>query len=124
MDRIPTPTTAKKQPNFSPGSWTSISSTSSTGRTSALYGKEHGALFISVLILSEHLEFCAKKVLNWIAKNLGTWVRTNVMFQDRPMWGAHEIPELQRRLTKREVERAIELAKRGWINEVYNVDVT
>jgi putative pyruvate formate lyase activating enzyme len=33
------------------------------------------------------------------------------MFQYRPEWRAHEIPELRRRLTGRERERAIELAK-------------
>ena len=76
-----------------------------------LYGKKYGELIIRVLILPEHLECCAKNVLNWIAQNLGTWVRTNVMFQYRPEWRAHEILELRRRLTGRERERAIELAK-------------
>jgi len=76
-----------------------------------LYGKKYGELLIRVLILPEHLECCTKNVLNWIAQNLGTWVRTNVMFQYRPEWRANEIPELQRRLTGRERERAIELAK-------------
>jgi len=76
-----------------------------------LYGKKYGELIIRVLILPEHLECCAKNILKWIAQNLGTWVRTNVMFQYRPEWRAHEIPELRRRLTGRERERAIELAK-------------
>jgi putative pyruvate formate lyase activating enzyme len=82
-----------------------------------LYGKKYGELLIRVLVLPEHLECCTKKVLDWIAKNLGTWVRTNVMFQYRPEWRAHEIPELRRGLTGRERERAIELAKEaGLIN--------
>lgn len=76
-----------------------------------LYAKKYGELLIRVLVLPEHLECCTKNVLNWIAQNLGTWVRTNVMFQYRPEWRAHEIPELQKRLTGREKERAIELAK-------------
>jgi putative pyruvate formate lyase activating enzyme len=76
-----------------------------------LYGKKYGELLIRVLVLPEHLECCTKKVLNWIAENLGTWVRTNVMFQYRPEWRANEIPELRRRLTGEERERAIELAK-------------
>jgi len=76
-----------------------------------LYAKEYGELIIRVLVLPEHLECCTKNVLNWIAQNLGTWVRTNVMFQFRPEWRAHEVPELQRRLTGGERERAIELAK-------------
>jgi uncharacterized Fe-S radical SAM superfamily protein PflX len=32
------------------------------------------------------------------------------MFQYRPEWRAYEIPELRRRLTAKEMERAIELA--------------
>jgi len=75
------------------------------------YGKKYGELLIRVLVLPEHLECCTKPTLNWIAKNLGTWVRTNVMFQYRPEWRAQEVPELRRRLTKSETERAILLAR-------------
>lgn len=76
-----------------------------------LYAKKYGELIIRVLVLPEHLECCTKPILHWIANNLGTWVRVNVMFQYRPEWKAHEISELQRRLTRNERERAIELAK-------------
>ena len=76
-----------------------------------LYAKQYGELIIRVLVLPGHLECCTKVILNWIAKNLGTWVRTNVMFQYRPEWRAHEVPELRRRLTRGERDRAIELAR-------------
>jgi len=76
-----------------------------------LYGKKYGELLIRVLVLPEHLECCTKPILNWIAQNLGTWVRTNVMFQYRPEWRAHEIPELRQRLTRSEMDRAVQLAK-------------
>ncbi|MFQ6095842.1 MAG: radical SAM protein [Candidatus Bathyarchaeia archaeon] len=76
-----------------------------------LYGKRYGELIIRVLVLPEHLECCTKVILNWIAENLGRDVRTNVMFQYRPEWRAYEIPELRRRLTRSERERAVELAK-------------
>jgi uncharacterized Fe-S radical SAM superfamily protein PflX len=33
------------------------------------------------------------------------------MFQYRPEWKAYEIPELRRKLTRSEMEQAIELAK-------------
>lgn len=77
------------------------------------YAKQYGELIIRVLILPDHLECCAKVILNWIAKNLGTWVRTNVMFQYRPEWRAHEIPELRRRLTRKERESAIQFAEKA-----------
>jgi putative pyruvate formate lyase activating enzyme len=76
-----------------------------------IYGKKYGELIIRVLVLPEHLECCTKVILNWIAQNLGIWVRTNVMFQYRPEWKAHEIPELRRGLTRDEMERAIQLTK-------------
>lgn len=76
-----------------------------------LDAKKYGELIIRVLVLPEHLECCTKPIFDWVAENLGTWVRVNVMFQYRPEWKAHEIPELRRRLTRSERERAIELAK-------------
>jgi putative pyruvate formate lyase activating enzyme len=75
------------------------------------YGRKYGELLIRVLVLPEHLDCCTRPILNWIAKNLGTWVRVNVMFQYRPEWMSHEILELHRSLTRSEMERAIELAK-------------
>ncbi len=87
-----------------PGYW-------EAGTRNHLYGKEYGELLIRVLVLPEHLECCTKAILNWIAQNLGTMVRVNVMFQYRPEWRAHEVPELRRRLTTSEKKRAIELAK-------------
>jgi len=75
------------------------------------YGKKYGELLIRVLVLPEHLECCTKTILEWAARNLGTSVRTNVMFQYRPEWRANEVPELRRRLTKREMRRAIVLAQ-------------
>ncbi len=76
-----------------------------------LAAKKYGELIIRVLILPNHLECCTKPVLNWIAENLGQETRVNVMFQYRPEWRAHEIPEIRRRLTRDEMDQAIRLAK-------------
>jgi putative pyruvate formate lyase activating enzyme len=76
-----------------------------------LYAKKYGELIIRVLVLPEHLECCTKTILEWIAENLGKNTRTNVMFQYRPEWRAHEIPELRRKLTRNEMEKAIQYAK-------------
>ncbi|MEM3703041.1 MAG: radical SAM protein [Candidatus Bathyarchaeia archaeon] len=76
-----------------------------------LMAKKYGELIIRVLVLPNHLECCTKPILNWIAENLGVETRVNVMFQYRPEWRAHEIPELRRRLTRDEMEKAIKLAK-------------
>jgi len=76
-----------------------------------LEAKKYGELIIRILVLPSHLECCTKPIINWIAEKLGTDTRVNVMFQYRPEWKAHEIPELRRRLTRDEKKRAIQLAK-------------
>jgi putative pyruvate formate lyase activating enzyme len=78
-----------------------------------LEAKKYGELIIRVLVLPSHLECCTKSTLEWIADNLGTETRVNVMFQYRPEWRAHEIPELRRRPTKDEMEKAIQLAEKA-----------
>lgn len=87
------------------------------GTRNHIYGKKYGELLIRVLVLPNHLDCCTKTILEWISKNLGPTTRTNVMFQYRPEWRAHEVPELRRRLTHAEREKAIRLAKRkGLLN--------
>jgi putative pyruvate formate lyase activating enzyme len=75
-----------------------------------VFGKKYGELIIRVLILLEHLDCCTKPILDWIAQNLGTATRINVMFQYRPEWRAFEFPELKRKPTKEEMAKAIRLA--------------
>ncbi|MCW4035334.1 MAG: radical SAM protein [Candidatus Bathyarchaeota archaeon] len=76
-----------------------------------LYAQKYGELIIRILVLPEHLECCTKHILEWITKNLGDWVRINLMFQYHPDWRAHEVPALHRCLTDKERSRAVELAK-------------
>jgi putative pyruvate formate lyase activating enzyme len=76
-----------------------------------LEAKKNGELIIRVLVLPGHLECCVKPILNWIAENLGVETRVNLMFQYRPEWRAHEIPELRRRLSNEEMEQAVRTAK-------------
>jgi putative pyruvate formate lyase activating enzyme len=76
-----------------------------------LEAKRHGELIIRVLVLPNHLECCTKPILEWIAEKLGAETRVNVMFQYRPEWRAHEISELRRRLTKDEMQKAVQLAE-------------
>jgi putative pyruvate formate lyase activating enzyme len=70
-----------------------------------------GEVIVRMLVLPGHLDCCTKPIANWIARNLGTSTRVNVMFQYRPEWRASEVPELRRRLTNAEVNRAVQLAR-------------
>jgi putative pyruvate formate lyase activating enzyme len=75
-----------------------------------LEAKKCGELIVRVLVLPNHLECCTKPIVEWIAENLGRETRVNLMFQYRPEWHAYEVPELRRRLTRDEMERAVQLA--------------
>jgi putative pyruvate formate lyase activating enzyme len=61
--------------------------------------------------------------LNWIAENLGVETRVNLLFQYRPEWRAHEIPELRRRLSKDEMEKAIQLAREAGLKNVIKTEM-
>lgn len=76
-----------------------------------LEAKKNGELIIRMLLLPDHLECCTRPIMKWIAQNLGSETRVNIMFQYRPEWRAHEIQELRRRLTKGEKQKAMQLAK-------------
>jgi putative pyruvate formate lyase activating enzyme len=80
--------------------------------------KKHGELIIRLLVLPNHLDCCTKPMLNWIAENLGVETRVNLMFQYRPEWQAHEIPELRRRLTRDEREKAVQLAEKAGLRNI------
>ena len=67
-------------------------------------------LIIRHLVLPANVECCTRSVLKWIAKNLGTTVRVNLMDQYRPEANAYEHPEVSRRLDEKEFEKAIEIA--------------
>ncbi|MGD0028705.1 MAG: radical SAM protein [Candidatus Bathyarchaeia archaeon] len=73
--------------------------------------KKHGEMIVRILVLPNHLDCCTKPIINWIAENLGVRTRVNVMFQYRPEWRACEMPELQRRLSRDEMETATRIAK-------------
>lgn len=68
-------------------------------------------LIIRHLVLPANLECCTRPVLEWIVDNLGGMVRTNVMNQYRVEAMAHKYPEISRRLTAAEFEKALEIAR-------------
>lgn len=85
-----------------------------------LEAKKHGEIIIRVLVLPGHLECCTKPILGWIADNLGTGTRVNIMFQYRPEWHANEIPELRRTLTEDETAQAVQIAKKTGLTNFIN----
>ena len=84
-----------------------------------LAAHREGELIIRVLVLPGHNQCCTRPILTWIAENLGSWTRVNLMFQYRPEWRAHERTELSRRLTGEEIAEARSIAEEvGLLNLV------
>jgi putative pyruvate formate lyase activating enzyme len=78
-----------------------------------LAARKFGELVIRALVLPNHNECCTKPIIDWIAGNLGSETRVNIMFQYRPEWRAGEIPEISRRLTSDEVDEALQMARKA-----------
>jgi putative pyruvate formate lyase activating enzyme len=52
-----------------------------------------------------------KKVLSWIAENLPKDTYVNIMSQYRPMYKAHQYPDISRPITRDEFKEAEEWAR-------------
>jgi putative pyruvate formate lyase activating enzyme len=68
------------------------------------------------LVLPNHVECCTKPVLKWIADNIRDKAIVNIMNQFRPEYKAHEYSDINRTVTKEEMEKAISYAKKLNIN--------
>lgn len=75
-------------------------------------------LIIRQLVLPVNVECCTRPILEWIAKNLGSITRVNLMDQYRPEARAHEYPEISRRLNAEEFEKALEIAREVGLENV------
>jgi putative pyruvate formate lyase activating enzyme len=75
-------------------------------------------LIIRHLVLPNHVECCTRVVLEWIAENLGSMARTNIMPQFRPEYKAHEFEELRRRVTADEMDDALRIAREAGLENV------
>lgn len=68
-------------------------------------------MVIRHLVLPDHFDCCTKNILQYIAENYGKKVIVNVMDQYRPVWKAHEYPDISQRLTYEEFKKAADLAR-------------
>jgi putative pyruvate formate lyase activating enzyme len=61
-----------------------------------------------------------KKVVDWIAANLPKDTYVNIMSQYTPTYRAHDYPEIERRITNREYEEAVNWARAAGLT---NLDI-
>ena len=77
-----------------------------------LLARDQGAeLLIRHLVLPNHVECCTRRVLEWIAENLGNRARVNIMGQYRPEFEAHKQADISKRVTGEEMSRAFAIAE-------------
>lgn len=68
-------------------------------------------LLIRHLVLPGHVDCCTKRVLEWVAENLGNSARLNIMPQYRPEFEAYRHRGLTRRVSKAEMREAMDYAR-------------
>lgn len=68
-------------------------------------------LIIRHLVMPGHVECCTRPILKWIADNLGSMVRVNIMDQYRPCYKAEKYEEINRYITREEYESALRIAE-------------
>ncbi len=76
-----------------------------------LLAKEHAEILIRHLVLPNHVECCTSNVMGWIGKNLGDRIRLNIMDQYHPEFEAFASIGMYRRVERKEMDRAFDLAK-------------
>ncbi len=77
---------------------------------------EQADVILRHLVLPGHLECCTKPIMEWVSQNIPK-VYFNLMFQYYPCYRASLYPEINRRLTFEEREKALEMAKK------YNIGI-
>ena len=85
-------------------------------RRNHLQAFEDSEMVIRHLILPNHVDCCTKPVLEFIAKHLGNRVVLNLMDQYRPCYKAAQYPDINRRITAREFETGVNLARKLGLN--------
>ncbi|NIO19294.1 MAG: radical SAM protein [Candidatus Aenigmarchaeota archaeon] len=75
-------------------------------------------ILIRHLVLPGHLECCTKPIMEWMGKNLGNKIRLNIMGQYHPEFEIFGIKEMCRRVERKEMERAYELARKNGLSNL------
>jgi len=76
-----------------------------------LHASRMGELLIRHLVLPEHIECCTRPIVEWAGEHL-PHALFNLMFHYHPEYRASEHPEIARKLTREEMEMALQLAER------------
>jgi len=73
-------------------------------------GIAYRGLLVRHLVMPNHLED-TERVLRFVAEEISPWTYINIMDQYRPLYRAHEYPEIARRITPKEYTIALQRAR-------------
>jgi putative pyruvate formate lyase activating enzyme len=76
-----------------------------------------GEILLRHLVLPGHLECCTMPIVKWTKEHIPK-VRFNLMFQYRPNYRAYEYPEINRRLSREEIQKAFDIVKESGLEDV------
>jgi len=88
-----------------------------TVTSNLVFASRDAEILMRHLVLPGHLDCCTRKVVDWTASNIPE-IRFNLMFQYRPEYLACRYPEINRCLSRQEMERAIGMVKEAGLKDV------
>lgn len=77
-----------------------------------LFAIKNSEISFRLLVLPNHIECCAKRIIDWISKNIKEKYVLNIMDQYRPEYKAYNYKEINRVLKKEEFDEVIKYAKK------------
>jgi putative pyruvate formate lyase activating enzyme len=83
-----------------------------------LIAADNTEITIRHLVLPNHIDCCTKPVLEWISENIREKSIVNIMSQYKSAFKAHEYSDISRPVTKKEMNDAINYAKKLKINYI------
>lgn len=74
-------------------------------------------ILLRQLVIPNHVECCTRPIIEWTKQNIPK-VRFNLMFQYSPHYRAYEFPEINRKLTGEECQKAVDILKKSGLEDV------
>jgi len=78
---------------------------------------ESGEILLRQLVIPNHIECCTRQVIEWTKEHIPK-VRFNLMFQYSPNHMAYKFPEINRKLTGEECQKALDILKKSGPEDV------
>ncbi len=74
-------------------------------------------ILLRQLVIPNHIDCCTRPVIEWTKENIPK-VRFNLMFQYSPHYRAHEFPQINRKLTGEECQKAVDILKKSGLDDI------